>query len=166
MSDPLALLEQNLTAEIAAQERMQRLLDRQLEILTKGKSAELSAVLVDAERAVAESQGLEAERALLLQRIAAQLGVPARELTLAKIEEQAGAGSTALTTRGAELKGQLDRIRESNRRVQLLLRHSVHFIDDLVGLLSGAASDQARARTYTRAGGLDRSAPGALAAEG
>jgi flagellar biosynthesis/type III secretory pathway chaperone len=165
MNDPLALLEQNITAEIAAQERMQRLLDRQLAILTKGKTAELSAVLADAERAVAESQGLEAERALLLQRIAALLGVPARELTLQKIEELAGSGSTALTTRGSELKAQLDRIRESNRRVQMLLRHSVHFIDDLVALVSGAATDSARARTYTRDGGLDRPAPGALTAE-
>ncbi len=165
MNDPLAALEQNITAEIAAQERMQRLLDRQLAILTKGRSAELAAVLADAERAVGESQGLEAERELLLQRIASLLGVPARELTLAKIEELGGTGSTALTTRGSELKAQLDRIRESNRRVQLLLRHSVHFIDDLVALVSGGATDAARARTYGRDGGLDRPAPGALAAE-
>jgi len=165
MNDPLAALEANLAAEIAAQERMQRLLDRQLAILTKGRSAELSAVLADAERAVGESQGLEAERRLLLQRIAALLGVPLRELTLRKIEELAGAGSTALTTRGSELKERLERIRESNRRVQLLLRHSVHFIDDLVALVSGGANEAARARTYGRDGGLDARAPGALAAE-
>jgi hypothetical protein len=145
----LAELERNIGNELEVQLRIQELLDRQLDILLRGRTAELGDVLAEAERGLAESARLEGERTALLARIGAALGIAATEVTLRRIEAAAGESAAGLVDRGAELKERMARIREANRRVSLLLRHSVLFLDDLLAVVVGGAPRSA-ARTYTR----------------
>ncbi|MBM4013803.1 MAG: flagellar protein FlgN [Planctomycetes bacterium] len=142
-------LERNIESELSVQLRIQDLLDRQLDILLRGKAAELGDVLAAAESGMAESGRLEAERLVLIGKAGDALGIPAKEVTLKRIEAAAGAAAAALADRGTELKECLARIRETNRRVALLLRHSVLFLDDLLAAVAGGAP-RAEARTYTR----------------
>lgn len=158
----LAALERNIAAEMAVQQRIQALLDLQLSILMKGRSREFGGVLAQAEEGLAESARLEAERMRLLEQVGVALGVPAREVTLARIEQHVGESAAPLVAKGVELKERIARIRESNRQVALLLRHSVLFIEDLLGLVS---TGRAGARTYGRDGDFAPRANGALAAE-
>ncbi|MSR46800.1 MAG: hypothetical protein EXS13_07035 [Planctomycetes bacterium] len=165
MRQAMAELERNIDAEIGVQTRIQELLDRQLDILLKGRTRELGNVLAEAEQGLVESGRLEAERGPLLQRIGAELHIPATEVTLSRIESAIGESAAPLIERGAELKACVARIRESNRHVALLLRHSVLFLEDLISIVSSGARRTTGDRTYTRAGALTRPAPGALAAE-
>ncbi len=162
MDTALRALERNIAAEMAVQQRIQSLLDLQLEILMKGRSKEFGGVLAQAEEGLAQSARLETERTALLEQVGAELGIPGREVTLARIEQHVGAAAQPLMKEGAALKERIARIRESNRQVALLLRHSVLFIEDLLGLVSAGRPS---ARTYTRGGDLAPRAAGALAAE-
>jgi len=158
----LEALEKNIRTEIEVQTGIQKLLDQQLDILLKGGATRLTAVLANAEAGILESRELEAERTRILARIAEEIGVPARELTLKKIEEHVGAPAAKLLESGAELKALIERIREENRKVGLLLRHSVLFIEDLVRAVTGRGDS---ARTYNKDGSEEARAGGALLAE-
>lgn len=161
----LTELERNIDAELGVQMQVQELLDRQLDILLHGKTRALGEVLAEAEQGLARSSRLEGERQQLLARIAEATGIPARELTMARLEEALGAVASPLVERGAELKECLNRIRETNRRVALLLRHSVLFIDDLIAAVNGGAPRASAGRTYTRVGAHAGPVAGQLAAE-
>lgn len=158
----LEALDRNIRTEIEVQTGIQQLLDQQLDILLKGGATRLTAVLANAEEGILKSRELEAERARLLARIAEEIGVPAKELTLKKIEEHVGAPAAQLVESGAELKVLIERIREENRKVGLLLRHSVLFIEDLVRAVTGRGDS---ARTYNKDGSEEARAGGALLAE-
>jgi hypothetical protein len=158
----LVELEKNVTDEIEVQTAIQALLDQQLEILTTGGTRKLAAVLANAEEGLEESRKLEAQRVELLARLAVELGVPAKEISLKLIEERVGSHAASLSGKGAELKALLARIRERNAQVGLLLRHSVLFIDHLVRAISGGASG---APTYTRQGAMQAPSSGTIAAE-
>lgn len=162
MKDEIVALEHNVAAELEVQRQVQELLERQLELLQHGRTAELAGVLEAAEVSLARSARLEGERAALLARLGEALGVAPREVSLALLEERAGELAGPLVAQAQELKERLARVRETNRLVSLLLRHSVLFIDDLVALV---ASPGARARTYGRDGGLAKASGGTLAAE-
>jgi hypothetical protein len=158
----LAALETNIRTEIEVQTGIQKLLDQQLDILLKGGVTRLTAVLANAEAGILRSRELEAERARILQLIADEIGVPFKELTLKKIEEHVGATAAPLVESGAELKVLIEKIREENRQVGLLLRHSVLFIEDLIRAVTGTGD---AARTYDRTGNADARPGGALLAE-
>lgn len=158
----LEALEKNIRTEIEVQTGIQKLLDQQLDILLKGGATRLTAVLANAEEGILRSRELEAERTRLLARIAEEIGVPAKELTLKRIEEHVGAPAAQLVESGAELKLLIERIREENRKVGLLLRHSVLFIEDLVRAVTGRGDS---ARTYNKDGSEEARAGGALLAE-
>jgi flagellar biosynthesis/type III secretory pathway chaperone len=158
----LEALEKNIRTEIEVQTGIQKLLDQQLDILLKGGATRLTAVLANAETGILQSRELEAERTRLFARIAEEIGVPAKELTLKKIEEHVGAPAAKLAESGAELKALIERIREENRKVGLLLRHSVLFIEDLVRAVTGRGDS---ARTYNKDGSEEARAGGALLAE-
>ncbi len=164
MTTILGELERNIASELSVQLCIQDLLDRQLDILLRGRTAELGDVLTAAESGIAESGRLEAERLVLLGRVGAELGIPAKEVTLQRIEAAAGAAAAALADRGAELKECLARIRETTRRVALLLLLSVLFLDDLLAAVAGGAP-RADARTYTRGAVHAGPAASQLAAE-
>jgi len=155
-------LERNVEAEIEVQTGIQELLDRQLDLLVRGRSAELAPLLARAEAELERSRALERDRSALVARLGARLGVKSTEVSLRLLEERAGAEASKLADRGAELKARIERIRSRNREVALLLRQSVLFIDDLVRAVTGAT---ARAPTYTRAGTMQPPAAGTLAAE-
>lgn len=155
-------LERNLVAELEVQTGVQKLLDQQLQILTRGNARQLPAVLANAEAGIAESRRLEDERAAILRALAAELSIPIGELTLKRLEERLGGEAATLAGHGAELKQRLVHVRECNRQVGLLLRHSVRFIQDLIALATGAAGD---ARTYTRAGAVGAKAAKTVVAE-
>jgi hypothetical protein len=158
----LEALELNIRTEIEVQTGIQKLLDQQLEILLKGGVLRLTAVLANAEEGILRSRELEAERTRILTLIADEIGVPFKELTLKIIEEHAGVEAAKLVESGAELKVLIEKIREENRQVGLLLRHSVLFIEDLIRAVTGRGDS---ARTYTPDGSEDARAGGALLAE-
>jgi flagellar biosynthesis/type III secretory pathway chaperone len=158
----LDALERNIHEEISVQIGIQALLDQQLDLLLKGGVERLTGVLTNAEAGIVRSRELEAERARLLARIAEQIGVPAKELTLKKIEEHVGAHAEALLDAGGELKKLVEKIRHDNRQVGLLLRHSVLFIDDLVRAVTGGGESS---RTYAKSGKEEPRTGGALLAE-
>jgi flagellar biosynthesis/type III secretory pathway chaperone len=158
----LEALEKNIRTEIEVQTGIQKLLDQQLDILLKGGATRLTAVLANAEAGILQSRELEAERARILARIAEEIGIPVKELTLKKIEEHVGAAAAKLVESGAELKLLIERIREENRKVGLLLRHSILFIEDLVRAVTGRGDS---ARTYRQDGSEEARAGGALLAE-
>jgi hypothetical protein len=158
----LEALEKNIHEEIEVQVGIQALLDAQLDILLKGGVQKLSGVLANAEEGIVRSRELEADRARILARIAEQIGVPFKELTLKKIEEHVGASAASLVGAGAELKGLIEKIRQDNRQVGLLLRHSILFIEDLVRVVTGGGE---ASRTYARDGSEESRAGGALLAE-
>lgn len=160
----LDALERNIDEEITVQVGIQELLDQQLDILLKGGVDRLTGVLTRAEAGIVRSRELEAERARLLARIAEQIGVPAKELTLKKIEEHVGAAAGPLVDAGGELKVLIEKIRQDNRQVGLLLRHSVLFIEDLVRAVTGGANGAAP-RTYAKSGKEEPRSGGALLAE-
>jgi hypothetical protein len=157
----LSKLERNVERELETQVGIQALLDQQLEILLKGRSEKLAAVLANAEEGLAKSRVLEQERGELIGGFADALGVARGQVSLALLAERLGAQAASLGAKGAALKAQLERIRETNRRVALLLRHSVLFLDDLVRVVTGGASG---APTYTREGTLQSRAVGTVAA--
>jgi flagellar biosynthesis/type III secretory pathway chaperone len=158
----LARLQTNLEAEIEVQTGIQNLLDQQLDILLQGKTDRLAAVLANAEEGIKQSRVLEDARHGLLSEIAQALAVPVKQLTLKMVEERVGQDAAELLGKGEELKALLAQIRDSNRKVGLLLRHSVLFIEDLVRVLTGGAVG---APTYTRAGEMKTRTTGALVAE-
>ena len=158
----LDALERNINEEISVQIGIQALLDQQLDILLKGGVERLTGVLTNAEAGIVRSRELEAERARLLARIAEQIGVPAKELTLKKIDEHVSAQAGALLDAGGELKTLIEKIRQDNRQVGLLLRHSVLFIEDLVRAVTGGGE---ASRTYAKSGKEERRTGGALLAE-
>jgi hypothetical protein len=162
MKTLLMELERNVEAEIAVQTGIQGLLDEQLEILLHGGTKNLTALLARAEDGLDRSRSLEQERLGLLARIGAKLGISAKEVSLKIIEERIGADAASLTGKGAELKALIERIRDRNREVGLLLRHSVLFIEDLVRAVTGQT---AAAPTYTREGAMAPPDVGSLAAE-
>lgn len=162
MNTLLAALERNIVTEIEVQQGVQALLDQQLQILLKGGVKKLSAVLANAEEGIFKSRELEAERTRLLSHIAEEIGVPAKELTLKKIEEHVGAAAATLVDAGAELKQRIEKIRQDNRTVALLLRHSVLFIDDLVRAVTGQPEAP---KTYGRDGAAVERNGGAVLAE-
>ena len=161
MKTLLKEMERNIEAELKVQLTIQELLDRQLDILTRGRSEKLSAVLEAAEDGLRESARLEAERNELLQKIGAELQVPYKTVTLEMIERTVGSDAIALRESGDELKEILERIRESNRRVSLLLRHSVVFIEDLLQAIGGRTVGPP---TYTKEGRMEKATT--MAAEG
>jgi len=158
----LETLEKNIVDEIEVQVGIQVLLDQQLDILLKGGVQKMSAVLTQAEEGIVRSRDLQAQRTRLLSRIAEQIGVPAKELTLKRIEEHVGEPASGVMDAGAELKQLVEKIRQDNRQVGLLLRHSVLFIEDLVRAVTGGGDS---ARTYRRDGGEESRSGGALLAE-
>jgi flagellar biosynthesis/type III secretory pathway chaperone len=158
----LEALEKNIRTEIEVQTGIQKLLDQQLDILLKGGVTKLTAVLANAEEGILHTRELEAERTRILARISEEIGVPAKELTLKKIEEHVGAMAATLVESGAELKVLIEKIREENRQVGLLLRHSVLFIEDLIRAVTGTGD---AARTYGKDGSEDARSGGALLAE-
>jgi hypothetical protein len=158
----LDALERNINEEIEVQVGIQELLDQQLDILLKGGVDRLTGVLTRAETGIVRSRELEAERARLLARIAEQVGVPMKELTLKKIEEHVGALAGPLLDAGSELKTLIEKIRQDNRQVGLLLRHSVLFIEDLVRAVTGGSGAP---RTYAKSGREEPRTGGALLAE-
>ncbi len=162
MKTLLEALEKNVEAEIEVQTGIQVLLDQQLEILMKGGTRKLPAVLACAEGGLEQSRVLERERGELLARIGERLGVAASKVSLKLLEERIGAEAATLSDRGAKLKATIERIRERNRQVGLLLRHSVLFIDELVRAATGAAGGTP---TYTRAGEIRPNAVPTVAAE-
>ena len=158
----LGSLEQNVEAEIEVQVGIQTLLDQQLDLLLHGGTKRLGAVIANAESGLEQSRTLENARNVLVAAIGAELGIPAKEVSLKLLEERIGADAASLAGKGAELKAIIERIRESNRQVGLLLRHSVLFLDDLVRAVTGGTSGP---RTYTREGTLQAPAAGTLAAQ-
>ena len=158
----LEALEGNIHEEISVQIGIQALLDQQLDILLKGGVERLTGVLANAEAGIVRSRELEADRARLLARIAEQIGVPMKELTLKKIEEHVGAEANGLVDAGGELKRLLEKIRLDNRQIGLLLRHSVLFIEDLVRAVTGGGEAP---RTYAKSGKEEPRSGGALLAE-
>jgi flagellar biosynthesis/type III secretory pathway chaperone len=162
MKTLLQALELNVEREIDVQKEIQALLDEQLDLLLHGDTKRLATVLATAEQGLEKSRELERERSALIARIAATLGVSSREVSLQMLEERIGSDAAPLAGKGAELKALLARIRERNREVGLLLRHSVLFLDDLVRAVTGHA---AGAPTYTSAGTMRSRESGALAAE-
>lgn len=158
----LEALERNINEEIEVQQGIQKLLDQQLDILLKGGVGRLSGVLQNAEEGILRSRELEADRARLLARIAEQVGVPAKELTLKRIEEHAGELASTVVGAGAELKQLIEKIRAENRQVGLLLRHSVTFIEDLVRAVTGGGQAP---RTYSRDGSEESRSAASLLAE-
>ena len=162
MKELLQALEANVEREIDVQTEIQALLDQQLDLLLHGDTKRLATVLATAEQGLEKSRELERERSALIARIAATLGVSSREVSLKMLEERLGAEAASLSGKGSELKVLLGRIRERNREVGLLLRHSVLFLDDLVRAVTGQAGG---APTYTSAGTMQSRESGALAAE-
>jgi len=162
MKSLLQELELNVESEIVVQKGIQGLLDEQLEILLRGGAGKLTALLARAEDGLDRSRALERERGALIARIGAKLGVPSNEVSLKLIEERLGAEAAKLSGKGAELKALIERIRDRNREVGLLLRHSVLFIEDLIRAVTGTAS---AAPTYTRDGAIQPPRVGTLAAE-
>jgi len=159
----LEKLERNIADEIAVQKRIQALLDTQLEVLQSDQPRRLPEILLAAEEHMAESRRLEVERDLLRNEIAQQLGRPAHEIRLATLEETIGADDRSLAELGAELKAILARIRERNREVSLMLRHSMLFLEELIRTVTGAAS--APPETYDPAGRREPKTGAAIAAE-
>jgi flagellar biosynthesis/type III secretory pathway chaperone len=162
MKSLLEALEKNVDAEIEAQKGIQGRLDQQLDILLRGRTAQLASALARAEEGLERSRQLEAERTQLLARLGAKLGVPTKEVSLRLLEERIGADAGSLAGKGAELKALIERIRQRNREVGLLLRNSVLFLDDLLRAITGGAAGPA---TYTRSGAMQPPAAGTLAAE-
>ena len=83
---------------------------------------------------------------------------------LQALEDVLGDQASPLHERGEELREIIVRIRERNREVALLVRHSLVFIEDLIRVVTG--SDQMRSDTDTAAGRTQESPSSALAAEG
>lgn len=159
----LERLEKNIEAEIEVQTGVQKLLDQQLDILLRGKTNRLSAVLANAEAALGESGRLEQERAGLVAEVAGALGLPIKEVSLKLLEERCGELAAGLGDKGGELRLLLERIRDRNRQVGLLLRHSVLFIEDLVRIVAGGGG--VATTTYTRHGALQAKSQGTVVAE-
>ena len=159
----LERLEANVESEIAVQTAVQELLDRQLAVLLEGRVPELGSILEEAEQRVARSAELERERADLLERVASALGLDTKSLTLARIGEMVEAGGERWIERSGELRATLERIQETNRKVSLLLRHSVLFLEDLIGVLAGREPNSTR--TYDDRGRVEPSTGGHLSAE-
>jgi hypothetical protein len=79
---------------------------------------------------------LEEQRARLLQRAAATLGIPAHAVTLAKIAaEMAPADAAVATRRSAELNGLLREIQREHTCNQVLMRQELAFLDHLLRLI-------------------------------
>lgn len=144
-------LEQNIRGELEAQLGIQALLDQQLDILVKGGTAKLPGILEQAESGIEASRKLEAERTKILQELAATVGKPVHQITLEWLETLSSEPSSVFHDLGEELKATVLRIREDNRTVHLLIRHSLLFIEDLIRAVAGSNSDRALA-TYTRRG--------------
>lgn len=156
-------MEKNIAAELEIQMEIQEILDRQVEILTSGKTADLREVLSKADVKLQQSARLEENRSRLLHRIGLELGVPTHQVTLQMIEEALGDDAGALKEDHDALKSTIERIRETNKVVSLLLRHSVIFIEDLVSTITGAHAD--RSPLYTSSGRMQHEEERALSAE-
>ena len=163
MKELLQQLEDNVNQEIEVQLQIEAILDRQMQALVRGQRGQFPALLTAAEEGLHESARLEEERQSLIRQLAGLLGIAEREVTLAKLEETLET-APSLAASGAELKAILLRVRETNRKVSLLLRHSILFIEDLLEVIRGGAPQ--RLFTYTPQGRRREAAPGAVSAEG
>ena len=144
-------LEQNIRSELEVQLEIQALLDQQLDVLVSGGTEKLPGVLEKAEIGLRASEVLETERSQIIRKIAAAFGQPVHEITLDKLQTLVGENTEGLREAGEELKQTLIRIREDNRTVHMLIRHSLLFIDDLIRAVSTSESD-AKLETYTNKG--------------
>ncbi len=145
-------LERNIQEEIRVQQEIEKLLDQQLSILIDGGKRGLPETLKAAEAGILRSQQLDTERQGLLGEIGQKLGLSRDDVTLAKVTEllEEQDAEPSLAAQRDELRQVIRRVKELNRKVSLLCRHSVHFIEDLLSVLMGK-TDQV-SRTYTRQG--------------
>lgn len=133
----LERLERNVEAEIENQRALQELLDQQLEILLGGGAGQLAPVLESVERTMECSQRLERERHEFLAEVGEALGLEPGTVTLTRIAGLVEQGGEEWVARSKELRQVLMRIQDTNRKVSLLLRHSVLFVEDVLGALLG-----------------------------
>lgn len=164
MKTLLQEIERNVDRELEVQIQIQSLLDRQLNILLNGRSSDLKDILGEAEMAMKVGNDLEKEREVLLNKAALELGLEMREVTLDRIETALGQTFPEIREKGNELKEIIERIRENNRVVSLLLRHSLLFIEDLVAAVTGKPRE--KLETYTPAGEREAKAAQTIAVQG
>ena len=162
MREQLRALEDNVLREIEHQAALQELLEREVAALTGGGRERLAEVLRAIEVAVDESRRLETERGRLVAKLAAGYGVDPHHLSLRWLADEAGEPS--LAERGEELRQVIERVRDAHHKTTLLVRHSLRFVQDLVGALGGE-SPEAPA-TYDARGRSEATRGAALAAEG
>jgi hypothetical protein len=130
----------HLDAQIASGRRLLGL------ILEQGKSIRARDVdgvlarLTDIQTEMGRRGGLEQDRAGLLQRAGASLGVSAAEVTLERLCALVTPGAAELArTRSAELRGLLAEIAREHGINRALMRQELAFLSHLTRLLGGDA---------------------------
>jgi flagellar biosynthesis/type III secretory pathway chaperone len=78
---------------------------------------------------------LEQQRATLLARAGAALGVPANEVTIERLAPLMGPQAAHARARSAELRGLLEEVRRRNELNRALMRQELAFLDHLTRLI-------------------------------
>jgi len=134
----IAALRDHLDAEIAVMRRLLAASETKQKAIIAGDRPGLERALADERAPNDDAARLRKVRDRLLAGLATTLGLPAAGLTLTRIlAALPSADRQGLTSRQADLIGVLERLRACNERNLLLIRHSLGFVHDLLGVLLG-----------------------------
>jgi len=127
-----------LRAEAGLYEDLLAVMARERQALIRFQSAEAAAVAAEKEKLLRRAEGLEKQRATLVDALAQDIGVPAPSLTLEFLAQRAPAPLSGELRRCRELLGRLVRqLREENRRSNALCCNAVELLQGAYRLLQG-----------------------------
>jgi flagellar biosynthesis/type III secretory pathway chaperone len=154
-----AQLRDHLDAEIAVHRQLLHLAEEKQRVVVAADGAALNALLERERAPLAESVRCRQFRERILRTAASVWNIPAAQTTLSRLCERLPEVLRAeILRRGHELRQLVERLRAVNDRNQVLIRHGLGLVRELVATVTGAPA----AGAYDRRG----IAPGAGGASG
>jgi FlgN protein len=141
--DPMLIaVERHLDLQVESARRLLDLVLRQGAAIRERDPEAVLARLAEIKTEMASREGLERERAALIDQVAVRLGIAPAQVTLAALSSlQAEGDPGEVERRSAELRGLLAEIAREHGINRALMRQELTFLDHLIRVV-GAAGDE------------------------
>ena len=139
-----------LHTEAALYRDLLQVMDRERVVMIRSRLDELGPVAAEKQTLIDRLHDVEEQRSKIIERLAEDFGCTPAELTLSRLARAAPPPhGEALGRCRTDLSGLLKRLREENRRSEVLCRHSGELLRASYGVVRGLAANGA---VYHRGG--------------
>ena len=131
-----------LHTEVALYRELLQAMDRERAVMIRSRLDEFEPVAAEKQTLIGRLHAVEERRLELIGRLADHFGCAPEELTLSRLARTASpAQAEAFWRCRADLSGLLQRLRDENRRSEVLCRHSGELLRASYGVVKGLAAN-------------------------